>query len=114
MRLATLALVGAAAAYSPLHTGCRVLRGLLHRATPEATPRVTSLLSAETATSSAHKLAIRYGDTSGATLRLQGVELSAGDTPLLVGADWEVMSGERWGIVGGNGCGKVKSLHPYS
>lgn len=114
MRLATLALVGAAAAYSPLPTGCRVLRGLLHRATPVATPRVTSLLSAETATSSAHKLAIRYGDTSGATLRLQGVELSAGDTPLLVGADWEVMSGERWGIVGGNGCGKVKSLHPYS
>mmetsp|Transcript_55733 Transcript_55733/g.64350 ORF Transcript_55733/g.64350 Transcript_55733/m.64350 type:complete len:650 (+) Transcript_55733:158-2107(+) len=50
------------------------------------------------------------GDTKGAALRLDGVAISRGATPLLQNIDWSVQPNERWGIVGVNGAGKSTLL----
>ena len=50
------------------------------------------------------------GDTKGAELRLDGVAISRGSSPLLKNIDWSVNPGERWGIVGVNGAGKSTLL----
>ena len=50
------------------------------------------------------------GDTKGAALRLDGVAISRGATPLLKNIDWSVQPNERWGIVGVNGAGKSTLL----
>ena len=50
------------------------------------------------------------GDTKGAALRLDGVAISRGASPLLKNIDWSVQPNERWGIVGVNGAGKSTLL----
>lgn len=50
------------------------------------------------------------GDTKGAALRLEGVAISRGATPLLQNINWSVQPNERWGIVGVNGAGKSTLL----
>jgi len=50
------------------------------------------------------------GDTKGAALRLSGVAISRGASPLLKNIEWNVQPNERWGIVGINGAGKSTLL----
>jgi iron complex transport system ATP-binding protein len=40
-------------------------------------------------------------------LRFQGVDLYRGTTPVLLGVDWQVLAGQRWAVLGPNGCGKT-------
>ena len=50
------------------------------------------------------------GDTKGAALRLDGVAISRGASPLLKNINWSIQPNERWGIVGVNGAGKSTLL----
>jgi ABC-type multidrug transport system fused ATPase/permease subunit len=50
------------------------------------------------------------GDTKGAALRLDGVAISRGASPLLKNINWSVQPNERWGLVGVNGAGKSTLL----
>ena len=50
------------------------------------------------------------GDTKGAALRLDGVAIYRGASPLLREINWSVQPNERWGIVGQNGAGKSTLL----
>ena len=50
------------------------------------------------------------GETKGAALRLDGVAISRGASPLLKNINWSVQPNERWGIVGVNGAGKSTLL----
>ena len=50
------------------------------------------------------------GETKGAALRLDGVAISRGASPLLKNINWSVQPNERWGIVGINGAGKSTLL----
>ena len=47
------------------------------------------------------------GDTKGACLLLEDVAISRGVNQIISSIDWRVERGERWGIVGPNGAGKV-------
>ena len=55
-------------------------------------------------------VAVPYGQTSGAALKIEDVMLSVGDVDLLVEASAAVMPGQKVGLVGGNGCGKSTLL----
>eukprot|EP00884_Botryococcus_braunii_P002776 jgi/Botrbrau1/1249/Bobra.0163s0042.1 len=50
------------------------------------------------------------GDTAGAVLLLQGVTVQAGERDLLQEADWQLMPGDKVGLVGANGAGKSTLL----
>jgi iron complex transport system ATP-binding protein len=43
-------------------------------------------------------------------MRLSGVSLVLGDTPVLTDVDWTVCPGERWVVLGANGAGKTSLL----
>lgn len=47
------------------------------------------------------------GDTKGACLLLEDVAISRGVNQIIKTVDWRIERGERWGIVGPNGAGKV-------
>ena len=47
------------------------------------------------------------GDTRGACLLLEEISISRGVNQIIENVDWRVERGERWGIVGPNGAGKV-------
>ena len=53
---------------------------------------------------------IQYGDTGGAALLAKDVLISRGNADILNEIQWQVMPGERWGIVGPNGAGKSTLL----
>lgn len=61
-------------------------------------------------TDTAEKYGTTVGDTKGAALRLDGVAISRGASPLLKNINWSVQPKERWGIVGVNGAGKSTLL----
>ena len=49
-------------------------------------------------------------DGPGPAVELSGVGLVEGTTPILKGLDWIVDRGDRWVVVGPNGCGKTSLL----
>ncbi|EOD12548.1 hypothetical protein EMIHUDRAFT_247380 [Emiliania huxleyi CCMP1516] len=53
-------------------------------------------------------------DTGGAAIVVKGVDVWAGDSPLILDVNWSVMPNERWAIHGTNGCGKSTLLRAIS
>jgi len=53
------------------------------------------------------------GDTRGACLLLEEISISRGVNQIIDNIDWRVERGERWGIVGPNGAGKVCVLELF-
>lgn len=58
---------------------------------------------------------------TGIVLEATGLELRREGEPILAGLDWTVRAGERWVVLGRNGCGKTTlvqtlqaRLHPWS
>ena len=49
-------------------------------------------------------------DTGGAAIVCRGVDVWAGNNPLILDVNWSIMPGERWAIQGTNGCGKSTLL----
>jgi len=49
-------------------------------------------------------------DTGGAAIVCEGVDVWAGNNPLILDVNWSIMPGERWAIQGTNGCGKSTLL----
>ena len=49
-------------------------------------------------------------DSGGAAIVLRGVDVWAGNNPLILDVNWSVMPNERWALLGGNGCGKSTLL----
>ena len=41
----------------------------------------------------------------------RGVDVWAGNNPLILDVNWSIMPGERWAIQGTNGCGKSTLLY---
>jgi len=50
------------------------------------------------------------GDTGGVAIVVEGVDVWAGNSPLILGVNWNVMPKERWALLGTNGCGKSTLL----
>ena len=50
-------------------------------------------------------------DTGGAAIVCEGVDVWAGNNPLILDVNWSIMPGERWAIQGTNGCGKSTLLY---
>lgn len=53
---------------------------------------------------------MRQSDTAGAMVVIEDLEVRRGPVQLMSNVNWRVMEGERWGIVGANGCGKSSLL----
>ena len=49
-------------------------------------------------------------DTGGAAIVCRGVDVWAGNNPLILDVNWNIMPRERWAIQGTNGCGKSTLL----
>ena len=50
------------------------------------------------------------GDTGGAAIVIKDVDVWAGNSPLILGVNWNVMPKDRWALLGTNGCGKSTLL----
>lgn len=53
-----------------------------------------------------HTAGVPYGETSGAAVLVEDVLLSVGNDDLITGGSFQVERGQKWGLVGSNGCGK--------
>eukprot|EP00964_Phaeocystis_antarctica_P079504 scaffold49545_cov50-Phaeocystis_antarctica.AAC.1 len=55
---------------------------------------------------SSPRLAVRMQlETGGAAVMVKEVDIWAGNSPLIMDCNWNVMPNERWALLGTNGCG---------
>ena len=64
---------------------------------------------------SSPRLAVRMQlETGGAAVMVKEVDIWAGNSPLIMDCNWNVMPNERWALLGTNGCGKSTLLRAIS
>jgi len=85
------------------------------RSSPQSAARIqfatttttTTQLASTTAPPASTSLGVTVGDTKGAVLYLNDINISTGSgIQILKSINFRVDAKERWGIVGPNGCGK--------
>ena len=80
---------------------------------PEASPKATQDTEPHGAAEASPK-ATQDTDPHGAAVELRGVTRVEDGSEILRGIDWSVHSGERWVVLGRNGCGKTTLMRIVS
>lgn len=85
-------------------------RQLRRIAASAAAPAALATAAPPIAAAAAAEDLIPRGETAGAVMVMEGVTIQVGERDLLTNSDWQIMKGQRIGLVGGNGAGKSTLL----